>query len=1259
MQPRLLLRWCIVFAFASTVSAQNFKTLAPLWSLKPGDRPYLTGTSATGANDNLQRGIGYNPVTDHLLLVSRWTNEAVSGSSLIQGIYILDGNTGGELGTLNTNGINAGALPTFLLLKINVAEDGVIYGANFGTFNPANPNTNFKLYRWADESAAPTVAFNGDPSGGTTNLQWGTTLEVRGSGANTEILLGSNGKVASLLRTSDGLTFTPIALLSDVPNPGDFEHGIGFDSDNSFWGKRAGSDLRKFVYGAGTGNAVTISTYDTNALATSSALGQLAVDANNHLLAFLETPLPPPFSGTGVLPRQNRVRLYDISNSSIAPVLLDIENFPTNWINRLAAGAVDFGNGKLFALSANNGLMAFTVTPTASVVPEVVTAPNAQRVLTGASLSFSVLAKYATSYQWRRGVTDIPGATNPVLNLTNVQGADAGTYTVVMGNSAGTSSASAQLTVVPPASVPRLSPVWSYVVRNVTPPLTFSTDANTPFNRSLTYHSLSNQVLYIDRTSATANLTVNVLDADSGAFLYRLRTTGITQGAIVLLMIAASDDGSVYAANMQADARIGGASVGWKLYRWANTGTNTDPVLIFQGDPADLFAPDFPATRWGDSMDVRGSGINTEIILDAWDHEYGSVFSPNGADLNITWNHTGFLQSYFGGSIGRSLQFGSGNTFWQKRKASPLQWSSYDLATQTSTPLNSYDVFPDSTGPVTMHFPSNLLASIDFATTTASPDMLSLYEISDLTTPLLLGSYPFPTNRQGNNNFIGQIVFGGGKVFAVDGNNGIMGLEIQSGSVMNPPVVLTQPRGFRAVAGQGGALSVVATDVGTYQWQKDGTNIAGATTNTLSFGSLQLSDAGTYRVVLSNSVGVTISSNAVVIVESPDDFHTLSQIWSLAPNSRPYLPLDGDAQGRTPLYRSIAYNALSNHVYIVSRTGPSAGLTINVLDASTGADLYQLNTNGIADGAIVLLGIAVADDGAIYAANMDAGGVAGPATYKLYRWADSDPATVPVNVFSGEPANLAAPVRWGDTLAVRGSGINTEVLIDSNQGLNGALLKPVDSSMTLFTNSPFTASYPQPPIGRSLQFGSGNTFWQKRSGNSLRLSSYNLAGQSSTLLSNFTAFPNSVGPVALDASRNLLAGIIFAGGTAIPDSVGLADITDLSEPLFLAKYNFPTNSRPNGNLIGQVIFAGTNVYAVDGNNGIVAFTILPPGFSATLTLRIERSGSDVILSWTDPNAILQATPSLTPINWSDISTPGQTSKVESAATGMKFYQLRK
>ena len=1238
----------------SVATAQTFKTMTPMWSLKPGDRGYLTSTSSTGANDNLQRGIGYNALNNHVLLVSRWTNGAASGSSLIQGIYVLDGDTGSDITTLNTNGISGG---TFLLLKIGVAADGAIYAANFGTYGASSP---IKIYRWADESSAPTVAFSGDPSNGTTNLQWGTTLQVRGSGTSTEILLGSNGKVASLLRTSDGSTFTPTQIVTDAA-AGDFEHGVAFGTGNSFWGKAVNRNLRKFNYDPATNGAVTVLQYDTNSLASSSVLGQLAADPANGLLACLETPVNPAFSGTGVVARQNKLRLYDVSNSGTAPVLLDVRDFPVNVPNRNSAGAIAIGNGKIFALSCNNGLMAFSIDSTSASAPQMITAPSSQRLLIGGSATYTVYSKYANTFQWQRNGTNVSGATNPSLTLTNVQLSDSATYSVKYGNSIGTNTASAQLTVYHPNSVPRFSPLWSYKIGNTVPPLTFSSSGDTPFDRSLAYNSLSNQVVYADRTGATAGLTVNVLNADTGTFLYKLKTTGITGGAINLMNVVISDDGSVYAANMQTDARSG-QTVGWKLYRWASTDTNLDPVVIFQGEPADLYVEPnnlYPATRWGDTLAIRGSGAQTEILTDAWDHEYGSILTPAGIDLNTTWNHVGFLQYYYTGSIGRSLQFGSApNTFWQKRKAERLQLSQYDPNTRIATALTNYSVFPDSTGPVTLDFTNNLLAALDAAPSTSVPDTLLMYEISDLSAPLLIGSYAFPTNRQANNNNIGQIVFGGGKVFALDGNNGIIALSVQTGGFTNPPVIVAQPQGYRTMAGRSSSLSVAATSVESYQWRKNGVNILGATTNVLSFSPTQLTNAGTYSVVLSNSVGITTSSNAVVAVEDPGNYYSLVSAWGLGPTNRTYFTVDTDAQGRFPFYRSLAYNSLSNHLYIATRVTATSGQQVNVLDASNGNDLYQLDVTGISGGSIVLLGVAVADDGAIYAANEDTTAASGAAVYKLYRWSSAAPNVPPATVYSGEPAGLSTPYRWGDTLAVRGSGTNTEVLIDSNQGAYAALLKPTDSSMSAFASSWFSASYGAPPIGRSLQFGTNNTFWQKRSGGSLQLSSYDLGAQTSTVITNYNAFPGSLGPVGLDFSRNLLAGINFSGVTTTPDTLDLYDISNPADPLLIAKYNFPTNSKPNGNVVGQVVFAGNKVFALDGNNGVVAFTIASPANSAAPTLNFSKSGSTLNFAWSDSVAILQSATDLSG-PWTDLTTAGQTNSSQPITGPLKFYRLRK
>src|SRR5207249_236580 len=146
------------------------------------------------------------------------------------------------------------------------------------------------------------------------------------------------------------------------------------------------------------------------------------------------------------------------------------------------------------------------------------------------------------------------------------------------------------------------------------------------------------------------------------------------------------------------------------------------------------------------------------------------------------------------------------------------------------------------------------------------------------------------------------------------------------------------------------------------------------------------------------------------------DFSVASgPLWSLAPGSRPYVSTDASS---TPFQRSIAYNALSNHIYIISRTGTTTGLTVNVVDAGTGADLYKLNTNGISGGSIILLAIAVADDGAIYAANETAITSTNSNPFKIYRWANAASTTVPQLIFSGEPANPTnTNYRWGDSLA--------------------------------------------------------------------------------------------------------------------------------------------------------------------------------------------------------------------------------------------------
>ena len=94
--------------------------------------------------------------------------------------------------------------------------------------------------------------------------------------------------------------------------------------------------------------------------------------------------------------------------------------------------------------------------------PFIVTQPQSQTTYYGLGITFSVSAAGTMPiyYQWQFKETNIAGATDTTLTLTNVQSANAGAYRVVVSNAvAVTNSANATLTVLNPAPVITLQPV--------------------------------------------------------------------------------------------------------------------------------------------------------------------------------------------------------------------------------------------------------------------------------------------------------------------------------------------------------------------------------------------------------------------------------------------------------------------------------------------------------------------------------------------------------------------------------------------------------------------------------------------------------------------------------------------------------------------------------------------------------------------------------------------------------------------------------
>ncbi len=88
--------------------------------------------------------------------------------------------------------------------------------------------------------------------------------------------------------------------------------------------------------------------------------------------------------------------------------------------------------------------------------------------------------------------------------------------------------------------------------------------------------------------------------------------------------------------------------------------------------------------------------------------------------------------------------------------------------------------------------------------------------------------------------------------------------------IPTPPTITTQPVSLTVNAGQSASFTVVATGFPlNYQWFKDGTNLNGVTSHGHGLDHASFNDAGSYTVVVTNSVGsVTSAPPAVLTVNA-------------------------------------------------------------------------------------------------------------------------------------------------------------------------------------------------------------------------------------------------------------------------------------------------------------------------------------------------------------------------------------------------------
>lgn len=318
----LVLSVLMVTFFVSNTFAQQVK----LWEKKAGSVSWFSAT------DNNVRALAYNPVTNHVIVASR------SGGNFM---VLLNANTGDSVGTMSVTGISGG---TYLLNIPRVTSDGVIY-----LINLALANGTLTIYRYENETANPTIAFQGPVSQRT-----GDAFQITGSGANTLLYAsGSSSNRIYIFSTTDGVTFAKTDSIT-VP-AGAARGGISFVTSGR------NSDL--WIKGAGTSafhinsNGTIIDTINGGVVSTGWLnVAYFAPNTGRKYVSVI---------GKNDAALGNTAQMFDITNS---------EKWPTLWANPSISlpyntnsnatgdfAFVDNGNGyfKVFTLVSNNGVACF------------------------------------------------------------------------------------------------------------------------------------------------------------------------------------------------------------------------------------------------------------------------------------------------------------------------------------------------------------------------------------------------------------------------------------------------------------------------------------------------------------------------------------------------------------------------------------------------------------------------------------------------------------------------------------------------------------------------------------------------------------------------------------------------------------------------------------------------------------------------------------------------------------------------------------
>ena len=613
-------------------------------------------------------------------------------------------------------------------------------------------------------------------------------------------------------------------------------------------------------------------------------------------------------------------------------------------INNIQLG--DAGNYSAVVTNSLGAATSAVAVLTVLVPPAIDAQPQSRTNVVGTLATFGAAASGSgpLSFQWQFNDANIAGATDVNLTLSNVQSTDAGNYRVVVTNSVGTvTSAEAVLTIwVPPgiASQPqsRTNVLGTSAGFNVAATGTAPLSYQWQFNGAI-----------IGGATGTSLTLGNVQVSDAGSYAVVVtNAAGSVTSAVALLTVLVPP---TVITQPQNRTNVSGSLAGFSVeamgtaplsYQWQFNGANIGGATAATVTFGNVQASD--AGNYSAVVTNTGGSITSAVaVLTVWvpptiasqPHSRTNVVgtiavfnvSATGtAPLSYQWQFNG---ANIGGATAATLTFGNvqvsdAGSYWVVvTNAAGSATSAVALLTVLVPPAII-------TQPQNRTNVAGTLAGFSLEATGTAP-LSYQWQFNGANILGATGTSLALSNVQASD--------AGNYSAVVTNAGGSMTSAVAVLTIWVPPTIASQPQSRTNVVGTSAAFSVAAngTALLSYQWQFNGLTIAEATGANFSVSNVQLSDAGNYAVIVTNSAGAITSAVALLTVLVPPAFSSQPQSRTNVVGTSAQL---NAAAGGTP---PLSYQWQFNGANVLGATGTS--LAFSDVQVSDSGNYVAVVTN--------------------------------------------------------------------------------------------------------------------------------------------------------------------------------------------------------------------------------------------------------------------------------------------------------------------------